>query len=195
MDTTHKLSWEGHLKVSREGGTSHFIRNLLNSSSLLKKLKTGCFISLNHMARFTLRIKSDDLSYIRFASGTWQKRKWWAKYSPRGKPVTRLEGKWVMSSSYWSGVYSSLSQENWKQMSSNMRLTESVMAYPCNRTPHYHLEKYLLIRRQIKITVMREKNLLLKISSIKFHFYFREKMQIYIFAHGKRPWKITRQEY
>ena len=101
--------------------------------------------------------------------------------------MTRLDGKWVMSSSYWSGVYSSLSQENWKPMSSNMRLTESLMAYPCNRTPHYHLEKYLLIRRQIKIIVIREKNLLLKISSIKFHFYFREKKEIYIFTHGKRP--------
>lgn len=101
--------------------------------------------------------------------------------------MTRLDGKWVMSSSYWSGVYSSLSQENWKPTSSNMRLTESLMAYPCNRTPHYHLKKYLLIRRQIKIIVIREKNLLLKISSIKFHFYFREKKEIYIFTHGKRP--------
>ena len=108
------------------------------------------------MARFTVRIKSDDLSYVSFASG-WGKKEMMGQIQFRGKPVTRLYGKWVMSSSYWSGVYSSLSQENWKQMSSNMRLTETVMAYPCKRTPHHHLEEYLLIRRQIKITVIREK--------------------------------------
>lgn len=58
------------LRSPGKGGTSHSIRNLLNSSSLFKKLRTGCFVSLNHVARFTVRIKSDDLSYVSFASGT-----------------------------------------------------------------------------------------------------------------------------